>query len=90
MFFFFNYQSFIIIAFDTSSEVSKLVLQAFGNGFKNVKNGTNIPGPSENNSGVISAVLKLMGLEGRKIGAIAVNSIVMVSQLVRRAMDKLY
>lgn len=30
-----------------------------------------------------------MGLEGRKIGAIAVNSIVMVSQMVRSAIDKI-
>lgn len=49
-----------------------------------------VPKPIEKDNGVVSAVLKLMGLEGQKLGAIAVNSIVMISQLVRRAIENLY
>lgn len=67
-----------MVVFDTSSEVSKLVSRAF----------RSVPKPIQNDSGVVSAVLKLMGLEGQKIGAIAVNSIVMVSQLVRSVVEK--
>lgn len=63
----------LISGYDTSTEIADLVSKTF----------RNIDQDANHEGGMISGILKVMGLEGRKISAIAVNSIVLISQLVR-------
>lgn len=64
-----------LLGFDAASEVAKLVTESFA---KPSRKGDN----TQSTSGIFTGFFRLLGLESTKIGAIAVNALVFLAQLV--------
>lgn len=69
-----------LLGLDKASDVANLVSSAFGKRQKKMDNNNN---NSEKTSGnIFSGFLRIFGFDGKKVGAIAVNAIIFVAQLV--------
>lgn len=66
-----------LLGFDAASEVAKLVTESFAKP-KPSRKGDN----AQSSSGIFTGFFRLLGLESTKIGAIAVNALVFLAQLV--------
>lgn len=68
-----------LLGIDKATEVAELVSNAFGNTKTESKKGDD--GNDQQN--IFSGFLRILGFDAKKIGAIAVNAIIFVAQLVR-------
>lgn len=66
-----------LLGLDAASEVAKLVTESFGKSNAKSKGDTAGSGPT-----IFNGFFRLLGLESTKIGAIAVNALVFLAQLV--------
>lgn len=69
-----------LLGIDHATGVAQLVTEAFG---KSHKKGDG----SEGTSNIFSGFLRVLGFDAKKIGAIAINAIIFVAQLVSLTLD---
>lgn len=74
-----------LLGIDKATEVAELVSEAFGNGKTQSKKGDD--GDGQQN--IFSGFLRILGFDAKKIGAIAVNAIIFVAQMVRKLLINL-
>lgn len=67
-----------LLGLDESNSVTKLVSEAFSKSSKKMADDNN----NNNNNNIFSGFLRILGLDTKKISAIAVNAIIFVAQLV--------
>lgn len=67
-----------LLGLDKASEIAELVSEAFG------KTNTHSKKGDEGQQNIFSGFLRILGFDTKKIGAIAVNAIIFVAQLVRK------
>lgn len=72
-----------LLGLDESSGIAQLVSEAFGKTDTQSKKGDDGSVPGQQNN-IFSGFLRILGFDAKKIGAIAVNAIIFVAQLVKK------